>query len=189
MLYARLVGRAGVLFGMEIWPSEDKMQVWWRSLRHMSENPAAFAGYVRAWITWGVWKKFTSQGILFASISIFAFILNAFLGHLCGSVFISVWRVSHISEQATSVPNCKKDFLESSHFVELLAPQDVRVFCAHTGPAQLPPWNSWTQRGNGSNAQMFTLLHKDRLRSFGRSTKINVLFWTCKLYGFFYVFI
>ncbi|GAB5574507.1 period circadian protein homolog 1 isoform X4 [Prionailurus iriomotensis] len=47
---------------------------------------------------------------------------------------------------ATSILNCKKDFLESSHFVELLAPQDVRVFCAHTVHAQLPFWNSWTQR-------------------------------------------
>ncbi|XP_025768383.1 period circadian protein homolog 3 [Puma concolor] len=55
-------------------------------------------------------------------------------------------RLVHVSEQAASILNCKKDFLESSHFVELLAPQDVRVFCAHTVHAQLPFWNSWTQR-------------------------------------------
>ncbi|XP_036855557.2 period circadian protein homolog 3 isoform X1 [Manis javanica] len=55
-------------------------------------------------------------------------------------------RLVHISEQATSILNCKKDFLESSHFVELLAPQDVRVFYTHTAHAQLPFWNNWTQR-------------------------------------------
>ncbi|XP_019515941.1 PREDICTED: period circadian protein homolog 3 isoform X2 [Hipposideros armiger] len=55
-------------------------------------------------------------------------------------------RSVHISEQATSILNCKKDFLESSHFVELLAPQDVRVFYTHTAHAQLPFWNNWTQR-------------------------------------------
>lgn len=57
-------------------------------------------------------------------------------------------RLVHISEQATSILNCKKDFLESSHFVELLAPQDVRVFCAHTALAQLPLWSNWTQRAS-----------------------------------------
>ncbi|XP_058408788.1 period circadian protein homolog 3 isoform X3 [Diceros bicornis minor] len=55
-------------------------------------------------------------------------------------------RFVHISEQAASILNCKKDFLESSHFVELLAPQDVRVFYTHTAHAQLPFWNNWTQR-------------------------------------------
>nr|XP_012421579.1 PREDICTED: LOW QUALITY PROTEIN: period circadian protein homolog 3 [Odobenus rosmarus divergens] len=57
-------------------------------------------------------------------------------------------RLVHISEQAASILNCKKDFLESSHFVELLAPQDVRVFCAHTALAQLPLWSNWTQRAS-----------------------------------------
>ncbi|XP_058575215.1 LOW QUALITY PROTEIN: period circadian protein homolog 3 [Neofelis nebulosa] len=57
-------------------------------------------------------------------------------------------RLVHISEQAASILNCKKDFLESSHFVELLVPQDVRVFCARTVHAQLPFWNSWTQRAS-----------------------------------------
>lgn len=64
-------------------------------------------------------------------------------------------RLVHISEQAASILNCKKEFLESSPFVELLAPQDVS---AHTAHAHLPLWNSWTQRGNGTEAQMFTLL-------------------------------
>ncbi|XP_042637114.1 period circadian protein homolog 3 [Orycteropus afer afer] len=53
-------------------------------------------------------------------------------------------RLVHISEQATSILNCKKDVLESSHFVELLAPQDVRMFYTYTAHAQLPFWNNWT---------------------------------------------
>uniref|UniRef100_A0A8C0SFR0 PAS domain-containing protein n=1 Tax=Canis lupus familiaris TaxID=9615 RepID=A0A8C0SFR0_CANLF len=44
-------------------------------------------------------------------------------------------RLVHVSEQ-------------SSHFMELLAPQDVRVFCAHTAHTQLPLWNNWTQRAS-----------------------------------------
>ncbi|TEA39352.1 hypothetical protein DBR06_SOUSAS2110112, partial [Sousa chinensis] len=55
-------------------------------------------------------------------------------------------RLVHVSEQAPLILHCKKEFLESSHFVELLAPQDVRVFYTHTAHAQLPFWNNWTQR-------------------------------------------
>ncbi|KAM9110097.1 period circadian protein homolog 3 isoform 5-T8 [Megaptera novaeangliae] len=55
-------------------------------------------------------------------------------------------RLVHVSEQAPSILHCKKEFLESSHFVELLAPQDVRVFYTHTAHTQLPFWNNWTQR-------------------------------------------
>ncbi|XP_073937548.1 period circadian protein homolog 3 isoform X2 [Castor canadensis] len=57
-------------------------------------------------------------------------------------------RLVHISEQAALILNCKKDFLESSHFTDLLAPQDVRVFYAHTARAQLPFWNYWTQKAS-----------------------------------------
>ncbi|KAM6174149.1 period circadian protein homolog 3 [Erethizon dorsatum] len=57
-------------------------------------------------------------------------------------------RLVHISEQSTLILNCEKDFLESSHFVDLLAPQDVRVFYTHTARAQLPFWNNWTQRAS-----------------------------------------
>nr|XP_035108830.2 period circadian protein homolog 3 isoform X6 [Callithrix jacchus] len=55
-------------------------------------------------------------------------------------------RLVHISEQAALILNRKKDVLASSHFVDLLAPQDVRVFYAYTARAQLPFWNNWTQR-------------------------------------------
>ncbi|XP_053431026.1 period circadian protein homolog 3 isoform X3 [Nycticebus coucang] len=57
-------------------------------------------------------------------------------------------RLVHISEQAALILNCKKGCLESSHFVDLLAPQDVRVFYTHTARAQLPFWNNWTQRAS-----------------------------------------
>lgn len=54
-------------------------------------------------------------------------------------------RLVHISEQATSILSCQKESLESSRFVELLAPEDVRVFYTHTAHTQLPFWNDWTQ--------------------------------------------
>uniref|UniRef100_A0A8C6BBN4 PAS domain-containing protein n=1 Tax=Monodon monoceros TaxID=40151 RepID=A0A8C6BBN4_MONMO len=57
-------------------------------------------------------------------------------------------KLVHVSEQAPSILHCKKEFLESSHFVELLAPQDVRAFYTHTAHAQLPFWNNWTQRAS-----------------------------------------
>ncbi|XP_051027108.1 period circadian protein homolog 3 isoform X2 [Acomys russatus] len=57
-------------------------------------------------------------------------------------------RLVHISEQATLILNSKKDVLKSSHFVDLIAPQDVRVFYTHTARTQLPFWNSWTQRAS-----------------------------------------
>lgn len=84
-------------------------------------------------------------------------------------------RSVHISEQATSILNCKKDFLESSHFVELLAPQDVRVFYTHTAHAQLPFWNNWTQRGNRTNIQMFIVPHQAQFHSSRNSSEINAL--------------
>ena len=89
-------------------------------------------------------------------------------------------RLVHVSEQAPSILHCKKEFLESSHFVELLAPQDVRVFYTHTAHAQLPFWNNWTQRGNGTNIQMFILPSKDQFHSSRNSTQMNALFRTCK---------
>ncbi|XP_028613648.1 period circadian protein homolog 3 [Grammomys surdaster] len=55
-------------------------------------------------------------------------------------------RLVHISEQAALILNSKKGSLKSLHFVDLLAPRDVRVFYAHTAPTQLPFWNNWTQK-------------------------------------------
>ncbi|KAM9039132.1 period circadian protein homolog 3 [Sarcophilus harrisii] len=54
-------------------------------------------------------------------------------------------KLVHVSEQAPLILNCKKNSLASSPFVELLAPQDVRVFCTHTAQAHLPFWNVSTQ--------------------------------------------
>lgn len=83
-------------------------------------------------------------------------------------------RLVHISEQAALILNCKKDFLESSHFTDLLAPQDVRVFYAHTARAQLPFWNYWTQKGNGINVSV-CLLPQDQPHSYRNSAEINTL--------------
>ncbi|XP_043107840.1 period circadian protein homolog 3 isoform X2 [Puntigrus tetrazona] len=53
-------------------------------------------------------------------------------------------KVVHASEQASSVLHCKRKFLESAKFVELLYHQDVNVFYSHTAQPRLPPWNVGT---------------------------------------------
>ncbi|OCT72824.1 period circadian protein homolog 3 [Xenopus laevis] len=50
-------------------------------------------------------------------------------------------KMVYISEQASYILNCKKKLLDSSRFVELLAPQDVNVFYKHTTQSHLLPWN------------------------------------------------
>ncbi|KAM8927120.1 period circadian protein homolog 3 [Pelodytes ibericus] len=54
-------------------------------------------------------------------------------------------KMVYISEQAAYILNCKKKLLDSSRFVELLAPQDVRVFYKHTTQSHLLPWNIATE--------------------------------------------
>ncbi|KAM4704426.1 period circadian protein homolog 3 isoform 2-T2 [Rhinophrynus dorsalis] len=53
-------------------------------------------------------------------------------------------KMVYISEQASYILNCKKKLLDSSRFVELLAPQDVSVFYKHTTQSHLLPWNIGT---------------------------------------------
>ncbi|KAM8796239.1 period circadian protein homolog 3 [Eudromia elegans] len=54
-------------------------------------------------------------------------------------------QIVHISDQAASILKCKKKILDSSRFVELLVPQDVRVFYMHTEQSHLPLWNMESQ--------------------------------------------
>ncbi|KAM4651617.1 period circadian protein homolog 3 isoform 2-T2 [Discoglossus pictus] len=54
-------------------------------------------------------------------------------------------KMVYISEQAAYILNCKKKVLDSSRFVELLAPQDVSVFYKHTTQSHLLPWNIGTE--------------------------------------------
>lgn len=56
-------------------------------------------------------------------------------------------RVLYASEQAPSILNCKRKFLDSAKFVELLFHQDVNVFYSHTAQPHLPPWNVGTGSG------------------------------------------
>uniref|UniRef100_A0A667W9B6 Period circadian clock 3 n=1 Tax=Myripristis murdjan TaxID=586833 RepID=A0A667W9B6_9TELE len=59
---------------------------------------------------------------------------------------LSSGRVLYASEQAPSILCCKRKFLESAKFVELLFHQDVNVFYSHTAQPHLPPWsNSHTE--------------------------------------------
>lgn len=50
--------------------------------------------------------------------------------------------VLYASEQAPSILCCKRKFLESAKFVELLFHQDVNVFYSHTAQPHLPPWSN-----------------------------------------------
>ncbi|KAL6111686.1 per3 [Pungitius sinensis] len=51
-------------------------------------------------------------------------------------------RVLNASEQAPSILCCKRKFLESAKFVELLFHQDVDVFYSHTAQPHLPAWSN-----------------------------------------------
>ncbi|XP_077458014.1 period circadian protein homolog 3 isoform X2 [Stigmatopora argus] len=55
---------------------------------------------------------------------------------------LSSGHVLHASEQAASIMCCKRKFLESTKFVELLLHQDVNVFYSHTAQPHLPPWTN-----------------------------------------------
>nr|XP_057910652.1 period circadian protein homolog 3 isoform X2 [Doryrhamphus excisus] len=55
---------------------------------------------------------------------------------------LSSGRVLHASEHAPIILCCKRKFLESAKFVELLFHQDVNVFYSHTAQPHLPPWTN-----------------------------------------------
>ncbi|XP_055016870.1 period circadian protein homolog 3 isoform X2 [Boleophthalmus pectinirostris] len=55
---------------------------------------------------------------------------------------LATCRVLYASEQAPSILCCKRKFLESAKFVELLFHQDVNVFYSHTAQPHLPPWSN-----------------------------------------------
>ncbi|XP_033822152.1 period circadian protein homolog 3 isoform X2 [Periophthalmus magnuspinnatus] len=55
---------------------------------------------------------------------------------------LATCRVLYASEQAPSILGCKRKFLESAKFVELLFHQDVNVFYSHTAQPHLPPWSN-----------------------------------------------
>ncbi|KAJ6666208.1 hypothetical protein lerEdw1_001113 [Lerista edwardsae] len=57
-------------------------------------------------------------------------------------------QMMHVSEQAASILNCKKKTLDSSRFVELLAPQDVGVFYTYINQSHLPLWNMEAQKAS-----------------------------------------
>ncbi|XP_023180397.1 period circadian protein homolog 3 isoform X2 [Xiphophorus maculatus] len=61
--------------------------------------------------------------------------------------FVMVFSLSsgcllYTSEQAPSLLCCKRKYLESAKFVELLFHQDVNVFYSHTAQPHLPPWSN-----------------------------------------------
>ncbi|CAG5982627.1 unnamed protein product [Menidia menidia] len=60
---------------------------------------------------------------------------------------LSSGHVLYTSEQAPSIMCCKRKFLESAKFVELLFHQDVNVFYSHTAQPHLPPWSNSHKAG------------------------------------------
>ncbi|KAM8868601.1 period circadian protein homolog 3 [Synchiropus picturatus] len=60
---------------------------------------------------------------------------------------LSTGRVLYASEPAPSILCCKRKFLESAKFVELLFHQDVNVFYSHTAQPHLPPWSNSHKAG------------------------------------------
>ena len=81
--------------------------------------------------------------------------LTVFFLSLFQDTFVIVFslgtgRVVYASEQAPSILNCKRKFLDSAKFVELLFHQDVNVFYSRTAQPHLPPWNVGTDSGECS---------------------------------------
>ncbi|XP_036390034.1 period circadian protein homolog 3-like isoform X1 [Megalops cyprinoides] len=55
-------------------------------------------------------------------------------------------RIVYVSEQAPSILSCRRSFLDSVRFVELLHHQDANVFYCHTAQPHLPPWSMGSNR-------------------------------------------
>nr|VAX54207.1 period circadian clock 2 [Squalius torgalensis] len=60
------------------------------------------------------------------------------------AVSLITGKIVYISDQATSILNCKRDVFKDAKFVEFLTPQDVSVFYSFTTPCRLPSWSMCT---------------------------------------------
>ncbi|KAM3866226.1 period circadian protein homolog 2 [Diretmus argenteus] len=60
------------------------------------------------------------------------------------AVSLITGRIVYISDQASSILNCKRDVFKNAKFVEFLTPQDVSVFYSFTTPYRLPSWSMCT---------------------------------------------
>ncbi|XP_048836627.1 period circadian protein homolog 2 [Brienomyrus brachyistius] len=60
------------------------------------------------------------------------------------AVSLITGKIVYISDQATSILNCKRDVFKNAKFVEFLTPQDVSVFYSFTTPYRLPSWSMCT---------------------------------------------
>uniref|UniRef100_A0A3B3S9P6 Period circadian protein homolog 2 n=1 Tax=Paramormyrops kingsleyae TaxID=1676925 RepID=A0A3B3S9P6_9TELE len=60
------------------------------------------------------------------------------------AVSLITGKIVYISDQATSILNCKRDVFKDAKFVDFLAPQDVSVFYSFTTPYRLPSWSMCT---------------------------------------------
>ncbi|XP_016354993.1 period circadian protein homolog 2 isoform X2 [Sinocyclocheilus anshuiensis] len=60
------------------------------------------------------------------------------------AVSLITGKIVYISDQASSILNCKRDVFKNAKFVEFLTPQDVSVFYSFTTPYRLPSWSMCT---------------------------------------------
>ncbi|XP_077471679.1 period circadian protein homolog 2 isoform X3 [Stigmatopora argus] len=60
------------------------------------------------------------------------------------AVSLITGKIVYISEQASSILNCKMEVFNNSKFVEFMIPQDVSMFYSFTTPYRLPSWSMCT---------------------------------------------
>uniref|UniRef100_A0A4W6CGV0 Period circadian protein homolog 2 n=1 Tax=Lates calcarifer TaxID=8187 RepID=A0A4W6CGV0_LATCA len=60
------------------------------------------------------------------------------------AVSLITGKIVYISDQASSILNCKQEVFNNAKFVEFLTPQDVSVFYSFTTPYRLPSWSMCT---------------------------------------------
>uniref|UniRef100_A0A672N1A7 Period circadian protein homolog 2 n=1 Tax=Sinocyclocheilus grahami TaxID=75366 RepID=A0A672N1A7_SINGR len=60
------------------------------------------------------------------------------------AVSLITGKIVYISDQASSILNCKRDVFKNAKFVEFLTPQDVSMFYSFTTPYRLPSWSMFT---------------------------------------------
>uniref|UniRef100_A0AAQ5X449 Period circadian protein homolog 2 n=1 Tax=Amphiprion ocellaris TaxID=80972 RepID=A0AAQ5X449_AMPOC len=60
------------------------------------------------------------------------------------AVSLITGKIVYISDQASSILNCKQEVFHNAKFVEFLTPQDVSVFYSFTTPYRLPSWSMCT---------------------------------------------
>ncbi|KAG9337662.1 hypothetical protein JZ751_028299, partial [Albula glossodonta] len=107
--------------------------------------------------------------------------MRFFLHSLCclQGTFVVVFsltsnEVVYVSEQASSILGCKRSFLSSARFVELLYHQDVNIFYSHTAQSRLPPWTVGPDRGQSIPPSPELNLCQDRVEGLAQAPETEI---------------